>query len=186
MKFTELGVSGAYLVEQERIGDSRGFFARAWCREEFLDVGLCVDFEQTNMSGTERRGTIRGLHYQVPPHSEAKFVRCVRGALYDVIVDLRPDSPTCHRWAAVELSAGTGDALYVPRGVATGMQTLTDDVVMLYSVTARYAPHAERGFRYDDPAFDIDWPLPPGVVSEKDLAWAPFEPSEELRGLFGG
>ena len=146
---------------------------------------MSPEFRQTNMSGTALRGTIRGLHYQLPPHSEAKFVRCVRGAMFDVIVDLRPESPTCHAWAAVELAADEGNALYLPRGVATGMQTLTDDVVMLYSVTAFYAPEAERGFRYDDPAFDIAWPLPPTVVSEKDLAWAPYEPSEEMHGLFG-
>jgi dTDP-4-dehydrorhamnose 3,5-epimerase len=184
MKFTELGVAGAYLVEQERVGDSRGYFARAWCQEEFRQIGLSPVFKQTNMSGTARRGTIRGLHYQVPPHSEAKFVRCVRGAMYDVIVDLRPESPTYQRWGAVELNADSGNALYLPAGVATGMQTLTEDVVMLYSVTAHYAPEAERGFRYDDPAFEIAWPLPPTVVSEKDLSWAAYEPSVEMRGLF--
>ena len=183
MRFIPLDVMGAYLVEQERIGDSRGYFARAWCRDEFSALGLASDFVQTNISRTEQRGTIRGFHYQLPPHSEAKLVRCVRGAIYDVIADVRPDSPSYRRWAAVELSADSGNALYVPRGVATGMQTLTDGAEMLYSATAYYEPDSERGFRFDDEAFKVEWPLPHGLVSDKDLSWQPFRPDEALRGL---
>jgi len=185
MKLTELRVTGAYLVEQERIGDSRGYFARAWCKREFSDMGLTPDFVQKNMSRTEQRGTIRGLHYQLPPHSEAKFVRCIRGVIYDVIVDLRPDSPTFHNWVGIELSAEVGNAVYLPEGVAHGMQTLTDDVELLYRVTAYYEPDSERGFRYDDPTFGIAWPLPAALVSDKDLSWAPYEPNGVLRGMIG-
>lgn len=183
MRFIPLDVTGAYLVEQERIGDSRGYFARAWCRKEFSALGLASDFVQTNISGTEQRGTIRGFHYQLPPYSEAKLVRCVRGAIYDVIADVRSDSPSFTRWAAVELSAESGNALYVPRGVATGMQTLTDGAEMLYSATAYYDPDSEMGFRFDDEVFKVEWPLPQGLVSDKDLAWPPFRPADTLRGL---
>lgn len=175
MIFTELPLPGAYVIAPEPIGDARGFFARMLCTEEMAAHGLDMNIVQMNVSYSAERGTLRGLHYQAAPHAENKMVRCVRGALYDVLVDLRPESPTYRQWAGVELTADNRRMAYVPEGFAHGFLTLTDDCEVMYPVTAGYAPEAERGLRYDDPAFGIDWPAPVRVLSEKDRSWPAFE-----------
>ncbi|MEA3410991.1 MAG: dTDP-4-dehydrorhamnose 3,5-epimerase [Pseudomonadota bacterium] len=174
MKFTETRLPGAYVVEPEPLVDERGFFARAWCSSEFEKNGLVNRSVQANMSSTRKKGTMRGLHHQVPPHAETKFFRCTRGSLFDVIVDLRKDSPTFRQWTGLELSAENHVAIYVPEGFAHGYLTLEDETDAYYQVSEFYTPGAERGFRYDDPAFGIDWPIEPRVVSDKDLSWEPF------------
>ena len=171
MKFTPANVRDAWIVDIEPRSDERGFFARTMCSDEFARHGLKSNFVQQNVSTSAERGTIRGMHYQLPPHSEVKLVRCVRGAILDVIIDLRSDSPTFMQHAAVELAAETYRMLYVPEGFAHGFQTLTDDIEVTYLVTAAYAPNAERGVRYNDPAFGIDWPLPVSSISPKDASW---------------
>lgn len=176
MTFTETILPGAYVIEPTRIGDDRGFFARLLCRDQLAAHGLDMDIEQVNMSYSAERGTLRGLHYQAPPHAEDKMVRCVRGAIYDVMVDLRPDSPTYRQWLGLELTAENRRMAYVPKGFAHGFLTLTDDCEVIYPVTAAYAPDAERGLRYDDPALDIDWPGPVRIVSEKDQSWPDLDP----------
>jgi dTDP-4-dehydrorhamnose 3,5-epimerase len=174
MIFTETEIPGAVLIDLEPHGDSRGFFARAWSADEFEARGLSISFVQANVSLSAQRGTLRGLHYQVAPHQEAKLVRCTRGAIHDVVVDLRPESPTYRRWIGVELSAENRRMLYVPEGCAHGYQTLTDDAEVFYPVTARYAPESERGLRFDDAAFGIDWALEVSVISEKDRSWPDY------------
>jgi len=174
MKFTETRLPGAYVVELEPLADERGFFARAWCSGEFEKNGLANRSVQANMSSTRKMGTMRGLHYQVPPHAETKLFRCTRGSLFDVIVDLRKESPTFRRWTGLELSAENHVAIYVPEGFAHGYLTLEDETDAYYQVSEFYTPGAERGFRYDDPAFGIEWPIEPRVVSDKDLSWEPF------------
>jgi dTDP-4-dehydrorhamnose 3,5-epimerase len=177
MRFTETALPGAFLVDLERRDDERGFFARAWCEEEFAAHGLDARISQCNLSFNERRGTLRGMHFQVPPHAEVKLVRCTRGSVYDVIVDLRPDSTTYLSWIGVELSADNRRALYIPEGFAHGYQTLMDGTETFYQVSSPYAPGAERGVRWDDPAFGIEWPdVEERVISEKDLAWPDFGP----------
>jgi dTDP-4-dehydrorhamnose 3,5-epimerase len=175
--FTETELPGAYVVDLERREDDRGFFARAWCQNEFADHGLSTRVVQCNISHNVRKGTVRGMHFQNPPHAEAKLVRCTRGAIYDVIVDLRPSSATHKRWIGVELTAANGRALYVPEGFAHGFQTLEDETETFYQVSEFYAPGAEGGVRWNDPAFGIEWPLAePTVISEKDMSW--FDYSE--------
>ena len=177
MIFTPTELEGAFVVDLEPIEDERGFFARAWDRVEFAERGLSTELAQCNLSFNHRRGTLRGMHFQVEPHAEAKLVRCTRGAIYDVVVDLRPDSPTRTRWLGVELSGDNRRMLYVPEGFAHGYQTLVDETETYYHVSAFYAPAAERGVRWDDPAFGIEWPDPdPPVMSEKDRAWPDYEP----------
>lgn len=171
MIFNETRLSGAYVIEPEPIGDSRGFFARMMCQEEFSEHGLDMDIVQANVSYSARRGTLRGLHYQEPPHAENKMVRCTQGAIFDVIVDLREDSPTHLEWVGVELTDENRRMMYVPEGFAHGFLTLTDDCEVFYTVTAAYAPEAEGGLRYDDPALAINWPGEIRVVSEKDQNW---------------
>ena len=171
MRFTQTPLEGAFVVELERRSDDRGAFARAFCAREFADHGLASEFVQANLSENPHRGTLRGMHYQVPPSTEGKLVRCLRGRLYDVVVDMREESPTRGRWFGVELSAERGDALYFPPQFAHGFLTLTDDVLAYYQVTDYYAPDVERGIRWDDPAIGIDWPSDPVLVSEKDRAW---------------
>lgn len=171
MNFTELHLPGAYLIEPQRIGDDRGFFARVLCRDEFAAHGLNMDIVQANLSYTVDRGTLRGLHYQEEPYAEGKMVRCTRGAIYDVMVDVRSDSPTYLDWEGVELTEENRRMVYVPRGFAHGFLTLTDDCEVFYPVTASYAPDYERGLRYDDPALDIEWPAEVSVVSKKDQTW---------------
>jgi dTDP-4-dehydrorhamnose 3,5-epimerase len=176
MIFQETALAGAYIVELKKFEDERGFFARAWCQAEFGELGLVRQFVQANQAYTRKRGTVRGLHYQAEPHSEAKLMRCIQGAIFDVIVDLRPDSPTFKQWLGVELSAQNRRALYIPEGCAHGYQALQDDSEVFYLVSQPYAAQAERGVRWDDPAFAIDWPITASVIiSEKDQNWARFE-----------
>jgi dTDP-4-dehydrorhamnose 3,5-epimerase len=173
--FTETELPGAFLVDLERREDERGFFARAWCTEEFSDHGLSPRLVQANLSFNRDEGTIRGMHFQVDPHAEAKLVRCTRGAVYDVIIDLRPDSRTFRRWIGVELTEENRRAIYVPEGFAHGYQTLTPDAETYYLVSEAYAPHAEGGVRWDDPAFGIEWPNSSDpILSDKDRTWPDF------------
>jgi dTDP-4-dehydrorhamnose 3,5-epimerase len=171
MRFEPTPLAGAYLVRIEPRADARGMFARAFCEREFESLGLETNFVQTNISTTSRGGTVRGLHFQREPHAEVKLVRCVRGAIYDVIVDMREGSPTRWRWFGTELSAEDAAAVYIPRGFAHGYQALTDDATVLYQVSAFYAPEAEGGLRFDDPALAIAWRHAVGELSPKDKAW---------------
>lgn len=174
MRILDTAIEGAKLVELEPIEDQRGFFARSFCRREFEQHGLDPALVQCNVSFNHRRGTLRGMHFQRAPHAEAKLVRCTRGAIYDVIVDLRPQSPSFMRWIPAELSAENRRALYVPRGVAHGFQTLTDDAEVLYQMSEFYAPEAAAGVRWDDPAFAIRWPIAAPIVSARDRAYPDF------------
>jgi dTDP-4-dehydrorhamnose 3,5-epimerase len=173
--FSETELRGAFVVDLEPRGDERGFFARAWCAREFRDHGLSPALVQCNISFNPHRGTVRGMHFQRVPHAEAKLVRCTRGALFDVIIDLRPESPTFKRWTGVELTADNRRALFVPEGFAHGYQTLVADTEAFYQVSEFYAPEAEGGVRWDDPAFGIEWPLATEpVLSDKDRNWPRF------------
>jgi dTDP-4-dehydrorhamnose 3,5-epimerase len=174
MVFTPTSLPGAFVVEPELRRDVRGLFARTWCREEFAAQGLNVQLVQCNASFTERRGTVRGMHYQEAPHQEAKLVRCVRGAIHDVIVDLRPHSPAFRQHFAVDLREGSYRMLYVPEGVAHGFQTLADETEVAYQMSAAYHPEAQRGIRWDDPAFAIPWPEPVCLVSDRDRSFPDF------------
>lgn len=171
MIFTPTAIAGAFRVEQERHGDERGFFARTFCREEFEAQGIRFQADQCSTSFNKQRGTLRGMHYQVPPHEEMKLVRCTRGVLFDVAVDLRPGSPTYGRYAADTLSAENGVALLVPAGCAHGFLTLADDTEILYTVCGLYHPESARGARWDDPLFSIAWPEKPRIISERDRNW---------------
>jgi len=172
LKFAPTPLAGAYVVELERLQDERGFFARSFCQEEFRRHGLKPAIAQCNVSWNRRRGTLRGLHFQAAPHEEAKVVRCTRGAVWDVIVDLREDSPTRWRWHALELNADNRLAFYVPEGFAHGFQTLADDSEVLYQMSEFYHPDLARGLRWDDPKIGIRWPLPDPVLSPRDRAYA--------------
>ena len=175
MIFKETELKGALIVEMERIRDNRGFFARAWCQKEFEAHGLISGFVQNNITFSPKRGTLRGLHYQVAPHEEPKLVRCTRGAIYDVIVDLQPESPTYKQWLGVELTAENRKMIYIPGGFAHGYQILMDDTEVFYQVGQFYAPEYEQGFRWDDAAFAIEWPItPPSILSEKDKHWPDY------------
>jgi dTDP-4-dehydrorhamnose 3,5-epimerase len=175
MIFSETKLPGAYVIELEQIEDARGFFARAWSLTEFADHGLETRIAQCSLSGNNRRGTLRGMHFQRTPHEEVKLVRCIRGALHDVIVDLRATSPFFRQWTAVELTQENRRMLYVPPGLAHGFQTLVDDTEILYMVSEPYAPESADGVRWNDPAFGIQWPLgEPSVISEKDRNWPDF------------
>lgn len=170
MIFRETSLSGAFLVEPERIGDERGFFARSWCAEEFARHGLSPRLAQCSVSWNRTAGTLRGLHFQLAPHAESKLVRATRGSIFDVIVDLRPASPTRHRWFAAELDADSGLMMYVPEGFAHGFQTLEDDTEVLYQISVPYHPESSAGLRWDDPALAIAWPATDRrIVSERDL-----------------
>lgn len=168
MIFRELELPGAFLLELERREDERGFFARTFCRRELEEHGLDPFVAQANLSYNRTKGTLRGMHYQAPPSEEAKLVRCVRGAIHDVIVDVRPEAPTFGRHTAVELTADNRLELYVPPGFAHGFQTLEPDTEVSYLMSEFYAPEHGRGFRHDDPEVGIRWPLPVAVISEKD------------------
>ncbi|HLZ70241.1 MAG TPA: dTDP-4-dehydrorhamnose 3,5-epimerase [Dehalococcoidia bacterium] len=171
MQFTETALVGAFIVGLEEHGDERGFFARSFCAEEFREHGLQSAVVQCNTSFNYQRGTLRGMHYQLPPSAEVKLVRCTRGAIYDVIVDLRPGSPSYMQHIGVELSAENRLALYVPELFAHGYETLADGSEVAYQVSEFYAPGRERGLRFDDPRLAIAWPLPVQVISEKDAGW---------------
>jgi dTDP-4-dehydrorhamnose 3,5-epimerase len=168
--FRETEVPGAFLIEPARVQDERGFFARLFTPEEFAARGLDARVAQVALSHNRQRGTLRGLHYQAAPHAQAKLVRCTRGAVWDVIVDLRPASPAYRRWLAVELTAHDRLQLFVPAGCAHGFVTLEDDSELLYQLSAAWQPAAERGVRWDDPALAIAWPLRPAVISPRDAA----------------
>lgn len=175
MIFTPLSLPGAYQINLEKRKDLRGFFARAFCQDEFAAHGLKTSIVQSNLSYNREASTLRGMHYQLHPHSEAKLVTCIRGAVYDVIVDLRPDSPTFCRWQALELSESNGLMLYVPEGLAHGFQTLTADSTLFYQMFAMYHAESARGVRWDDPAFGILWPpASQRIISEKDLSYPAF------------
>lgn len=177
MRFVETPISGVWLIEPERLQDERGWFTRTYDADEFAARGLDVPV-QCNASFNAARGTLRGLHYQAEPHGESKLVRCVRGAIFDVAVDLREGSPTRGRWHGVELSAENGCAFYIPAGLAHGFQTLADSSEVLYQMGHRYVPDAARGVRWDDPAFAIAWPeAPPGgrTISERDGSYPDFQ-----------
>lgn len=176
MIFTETKLPGAYLIDVEKREDHRGFFARAWCQREFEEHHLVPRVVQANISFNKQKGTLRGMHYQLAPHAETKLVRCVRGALYDVIIDLRPDSSTYMQWLGVELTAEDYRMLFVPEGFAHGFQTLVDNTEATYQVSQFYTPGAEGGVRYDDPAFGIEWPIDVQVISDKDRSWPNYTP----------
>jgi dTDP-4-dehydrorhamnose 3,5-epimerase len=171
LKFLPTPLAGAYIVELERLEDERGFFARSFCQEEFRKHGLRPGIAQCNVSWNRRRGTLRGLHFQAAPHEEAKVVRCTRGAIWDVVADLREGSATRLRWHAVELSGENRRALYVPEGFAHGFQTLADDSEVLYQMSESYYPELARGVRWDDPRLGIKWPLPDPILSERDRSY---------------
>lgn len=180
MRFIETPLAGAYLIELEKRGDDRGFFARVFCTREFEEAGLAHNFVQVNNSLSAEAGTLRGMHYQLGDHAETKLVRCIRGALYDAIIDLREDSPTFGKHFGVELTADNRTMLYVPRGFAHGFQTLEESTEALYLVDNFYAPDAERGIRWNDPTFSIDWPMEPSSLSEKDRIHPDFDPEHHL------
>ena len=171
MKFLPLKIEGVIEVRIDRIEDERGFFARAWCVDEFQEAGQDFDWVQMNLARSHKTGTLRGLHYQADPWGEAKLVRCVKGSVFDVAVDLREGSATRHDWVGVELSAEAGNMLLIPPGCAHGYLTLTDDADLMYQTSQRYVASAAGGARFDDPAFGIEWPAPITVVSERDRSW---------------
>jgi dTDP-4-dehydrorhamnose 3,5-epimerase len=172
--FHPLSFSGVILVELEPIEDERGWFARTWCAEEFGDHGIATRWAQSSVSANRAKGTLRGLHYQCGRHAEAKLIRCSRGSLFDVAIDLRPASRTYRQWLAVELSAAAGNMLYLPEGVAHGYQTLEDETEVTYQISTGYCPESARGIRWNDPAFAIQWPLPAPILSARDAAFPDF------------
>jgi dTDP-4-dehydrorhamnose 3,5-epimerase len=176
--FHQTALVDAWLIDPEFRGDERGSFARTMCRKEFEDHGLNADFVQQNTSMSALAGTVRGMHFQLKPNTEAKFVRCIRGAIVDVIVDLRRRSRSFMQHGMFELSAANGRMLYVPEGFAHSFQTLVDDTEVTYLVTASYAPEAERGLRFSDPRLDIGWPLAVTTISQKDASWPLLESDE--------
>lgn len=182
MIFSETKFAGAYTVDIDRREDNRGHFARVFCAEEFSAHGLRCMVAQASVSFNARRGTLRGLHFQYPPAAETKYVRCTKGAVFDVIVDLRPDSPTYLEHLTVVLSAANGRGLYVPKRFAHGFITLEDDTELTYLIGESHTPNAEGGLRYDDPTLGLDWPLPVRVISQRDTAWKPIvEMEDELK-----
>jgi dTDP-4-dehydrorhamnose 3,5-epimerase len=185
VRFMPTDVAGAFVIEQERHADERGYFARTWCARELADQGLEPALSQCSVSFNRRQGTLRGLHYQVPPHAEVKIVRCTRGAIYDVALDLRPDSPTFRRWMGAELSPENGRALYVPRGCAHGFYSLTDDAEVAYQIAGEYAPEAARGVRWNDPFHDVRWPGAVRVIAPRDEGYpsTSVDHLQDMRGL---
>lgn len=175
MRFVETPLAGAYLIELDVLEDHRGFNARAWCSRTFAEHGLVERLVQTNIIWNERAGTMRGFHYQLPPHAETKLFRCIRGSLYDVMVDLRPESPTYGQSYGVTLGERVPRMLYVPERFGQGFLTLEDDTELMYQVSEFYTPDAGRGFRWDDPAFGIQWPRAVQVISDKDAGWPDFD-----------
>jgi len=174
MNFTETNIRGVYLIEIKRIGDDRGFFGRSWCTEELAGQGLDNRIAQVNVGFSTKAGTLRGMHFQKAPHAEVKLVRCTMGAVYDVALDLRPESPTFRKWYGVELNADNRLSLYIPEGCAHGYMTLAPDSEICYFTSAPYASDHAAGVRYDDPAFGIEWPQPVAVISDADRSWPDF------------
>jgi len=185
MRFLATALPGVHILEQERHADARGYFARTWCARELLGQGLDASLSQSSVSFNHKKGTLRGLHYQAPPFSEVKVVRCTRGALFDVAVDVRPDSASFCKWVGVELSADNGRALYIPKGFAHGFYTLVDATEVEYFISTEYRPEAARGLRYDDAFFSVAWPGLVSVIAERDRDYpdATAARLEELRGL---
>jgi dTDP-4-dehydrorhamnose 3,5-epimerase len=180
LKFEPCSVEGAWVIRPEPRTDERGHFARIYCARELAAQGLCSEISQINTGFSPRAGTLRGMHYQAAPHAEVKLARCVRGAAYDVVVDLRPDSPSYLRWFGIELSEDNGAMLYAPAGTAHGYLTLKPDTELVYLTSRAYAPHAVRGVRHDDPAFRIDWPTAVTLMSAADRQWPDF-PTRPLK-----
>lgn len=174
MKFTETKLKGAFTIDFEKREDPRGFFARTFCQKEFQEHGLNPNCVQASVSCNYKKGTLRGMHFQAPPYLEAKLVRCAEGAIFDVIVDLRKNSKTFKQWFGIELSRENTKMLFIPEGFAHGFITLTDNAQILYQMSEFYAPGFDRGFRYDDPAFGIKWPVKVAEISEKDNSWPLF------------
>ena len=174
MKLTNVSLPGTYLIELEPIVDERGFFARTWCAQEFKVHGLNPNLAQCSVSFNKHRGTLRGMHYQVEPHQEAKLIRCCSGAIYDVVLDLRPASPAYCKWFAVELTAENRKMLYVPEGVAHGFQTLTEGAEVLYQISESYWPESARGARWNDKLFGIEWPIRDPIISPRDRAFPDY------------
>jgi dTDP-4-dehydrorhamnose 3,5-epimerase len=179
MIFTETKLPGAYVIEPETLEDERGFFARTWSAEEFSLERLNATLVQCNTSWNKRKGTVRGMHFQSPPHEEAKLIRCTAGALYDVIVDLRHGSPTWGQWFGIELTRQNLRMIFVPEGFAHGYQTLADDTDVFYQVSAYFHPESARGVRWDDPTIAIDWPLEISVISERDRKLPLVDPQDK-------
>jgi dTDP-4-dehydrorhamnose 3,5-epimerase len=171
MIFTETKIKGVYLIEPELLTDERGFFARSFCKDEFRKHGLETDIVQCNISSNKKKGTLRGMHYQVPPYEEAKIVSCTKGSIYDVVVDLRRDSLTYFQWVATEISDKNFKMVYIPRGCAHGFQTLVDDAIVYYQMTEFFHPEYARGVRWDDAMFKIDWPINKLTISKKDQSY---------------
>lgn len=176
MKFTETKLKGAFIVDIEPFEDERGFFSRTFCQKEFREHGLNPDVAQCNLSYNYKKGTLRGMHYQLPPKAEAKYLKCLKGAIFDAIIDLRKDSATFMQWVGVELTAESGRMFYVPEGFAHGYQALQDDTTVLYQVSEFYSPDNERGIRWDDPQFNIQWPIAQPIISEKDKNQQAYTP----------
>ena len=174
MKFSETPVTGAYVIDVDRIGDSRGYFGRLWCEKELQEQGLVSLIRQSNIGFSPDAGTLRGLHYQRPPFEEVKIVRCTRGAVFDVVADIRRDSPTFGKWFGIELNPDNASMLYVPEGCVTGYLTLLDNSEIYYNTSEFYAPDAATGIRYDDPLFNIDWPAEIKTLSDNDKSWPDF------------
>ncbi|CAM2935115.1 dTDP-4-dehydrorhamnose 3,5-epimerase [Paenibacillus sediminis] len=177
MKFSETSLHGAYIIDIEPVTDIRGYFARTYCEKEFNELGLKVPFVQCNVSYNHNRGTLRGMHYQQTPYEETKLIRCIRGAIYDVIIDIRPESPTYMQWIGVELSEHNNRSLYVPEGFAHGFQTLEDRTEVFYQMGAFYVPESGRGIRWNDPAFGIQWPLSNPIMSDRDRQYSDWKES---------
>jgi len=181
MKFVETKLKGAFIIEPERLEDERGFFTRTFCQKEFEKQGLNPRVAQCNVSFNKKKGTLRGMHYQKTPHQEAKLISCIRGGIYDVIIDLRPESATYCQWFAVELRAQDYKMLYVPEGVAHGFQTLEDNSVVFYQMSESYHPECARGVRWDDRLFSIQWPLVPLTISKRDQSYPLMSKNDETR-----
>lgn len=186
MRFLETGLEGAWLIGLEPVWDHRGYFSRTFCAKEFALRGLETNFVQHSVSYSAVRGTLRGMHFQVPPHGEVKVVTCVRGAIWDVIIDIRPDSATFGQWRGFELTAENRYQLYIPAWFAHGFETLSDDTEVHYQISAFYEPSAASGLRYDDAAFTIPWPVPVTVISSKDKVWPDFDIEGGARALQQG
>ena len=176
MRFSRTRLQDVRLIELDPIGDQRGHFGRTFCAREFSEAGLATEYVQQSFSHTFQAGTVRGMHFQLVPHEEVKVVRCLAGAIHDVLIDLRPSSPTYLQWEAYELTDGNGRQLYVPPGLAHGFQTLAPATTVGYMMTAFHAPAAATGVRHDDPAFGIGWPLPLAAISDRDRSWLDFDP----------
>ncbi len=181
MIFTETPLKGAYVIELKKMGDDRGFFARFFCKNEFANHGLNNEIVQINNSLSADKGTLRGMHYQLVPKAEDKVVRCINGSLYDVIIDIREDSDTFKQWFGIELSAENRKMLFVPKGFAHGFLTLKENTEAFYLVTEFYGPEYERGIRWNDPEFNIQWPIEPCIISEKDQKHPDFDPDYHLK-----